>query len=118
MKRKIILKLLAMNRVIQFPITVDLAKGSEQYKLLNGEEKNLAPGDMMMADKVGIISSIIYGPDSRTRISQNTEDVIYKVYGPPGISEIRLRQHLDDIHHYIQFITPNVLLDEFMVYRL
>lgn len=103
---------------IRFPIIVDLAKGNESYKLLNGEEKILASRDMMMADKEGIISSIIYGPDDRTKINKNTRDVLYTVYVPPGIPEIRLRQHLNDIRGYIQLIAPDALMEEMEVYQL
>jgi DNA/RNA-binding domain of Phe-tRNA-synthetase-like protein len=53
--------------VLQLPLTLDVATGSERYTLLRGDDQILKPGDMMIRDQNGIISSIIYGPDQRTQ---------------------------------------------------
>src|SRR5512135_1434722 len=55
--------------VLQTPLTLDVATGTERYILLRGEEQTLKPGDMLIRDQEGIISSIIYGPDRRTQIT-------------------------------------------------
>ena len=49
--------------VLQLPLTLDVSKGTESYKLMRGGEQVLKADDMMISDKVGIISNIIYGPD-------------------------------------------------------
>lgn len=91
---------------IALPVGVELSKGDEGYQLLNGMEKELPAGDMFMEDREGIISSIIYGPDNRTQISEKTNKVLYTIYAPPGIEESLINEHLNDINHYIQIAAP------------
>ncbi len=54
---------------VQMPVGIDVAKGTERYIRLNGQEQELKPGDMMIADAQGVISSVIYGPDRRTQFT-------------------------------------------------
>lgn len=91
---------------IALPVGVELSKGEERYQLLNNMEKKLPEGDMFMEDREGIISSIIYGPDNRTQISEKTNKVLYTIYAPPGIEESLINEHLNDINHYIQIAAP------------
>lgn len=100
---------------INLPISVDLSKGGESYILLNGMEKKLPPGDMMMEDQEGIISSIIYGPDYRSRISEKTSSALYIVYAPPGIEEALIREHFDDIMYYMNIVSPQAEIEKMMV---
>ena len=55
--------------VLQLPLSLDVATGTEQYTTLRGEQQTLKAGDMMISDQVGVISSIVYGPDQRTQIT-------------------------------------------------
>lgn len=103
---------------ITLPIRVDLPAGTEKYKLLNGMEKELVSGDMMMADREGIISSIIYGPDDRTQITEDTNRVLYTVYAPPGIEGGLIREHFNDINRYIHLVAPDTQMEEMVVYQL
>src|SRR5512147_2354293 len=73
--------------VLHLPLRLDVATGSEQYTLLRGDEQVLKPGDMLISDQEGVISSIIYGPDRRTQITPATQNVIFTVYAPSGIDE-------------------------------
>ena len=66
---------------------------------------------MMMADNQGTISSVIYGPDRRTRITQETENPLFVVYAPPGVGEGRVARHLQDIKEYIELFSPEVFVD-------
>ena len=76
---------------------VAAATGTETYQLLDGQQHALQPGDMFIQDQVGILSSIIHGPDQRTRITPDTTHVLFTVYAPAGISEDRVREHLTDL---------------------
>ena len=89
---------------IDRPLKLDVSRGKEKYTLLNGQEKELLPNDMMISDLKGIISSIIYGPDKRTRIKPNTRNVLFVVYAPPGIEKSKVFQHLQDIQNYVDII--------------
>ena len=66
--------------MLQLPLALDVATGTESYTLLRGEHQTLKPGDMLIRDRVGIISSIIYGPDQRTQITSEAHNVIFTVY--------------------------------------
>jgi len=103
---------------IKLPIRVDLSQGSERYILLNGQEKELVPGDMMMVDGNGTISSIIYGPDNLTQITKNTKNVLYVVYVPPGIKEELLEHHLQDINQYVKIVSTDAVLETRQIYRI
>ena len=96
---------------LELPVTLDIAKGHEQYTMLNGREQLPKSGDMMMADIQGIISSVIYGPDRRTRITQETRNPLFVVYAPPGVGEGPVIRHLQDIKEYIELLSPEVVVD-------
>ena len=49
-----------------------VSKGTESYTLLRGDEQILKAGDMMISDGMGVVSSIVYGPDQRTQITDAT----------------------------------------------
>jgi len=82
---------------VRSPLTVGVALGNERYTTLNGRDQVLKAGDMYMQDAEGVISSVLYGPDRRTRILPGTTAVLFAVYAPAGIGETAVRQHLEDI---------------------
>jgi DNA/RNA-binding domain of Phe-tRNA-synthetase-like protein len=88
------------------PVTVGVALGNERYTTLNGWDQILKAGDMFMADCEGVISSVLYGPDRRTRITPETSAVLFAVYAPAGIGETAVRQHLEDIRAGVLLIAP------------
>ncbi len=91
---------------LELPVTLDVSEGGERYMLLRGQDEELKPGDMMMFDKKGIISSIIYGPDRRTQITSSTHKVMFVTYAPAGISERMILHHLETIQDYVLIISP------------
>lgn len=96
---------------LQFPLTLDAAAGDESYTLLNGKEQMVKKQDMMLSDGAGIISSIIHGPDLRTRIVAETNHVVYTVYAPAGISPDMVSCHLADIYAYVSLLAPGAKLE-------
>jgi DNA/RNA-binding domain of Phe-tRNA-synthetase-like protein len=101
---------------VKEPVGVDVAEGSEQYIRLNGQEQQLKPSDMMIADAVGVISSVLYGPDQRTRISTGTQQVLFTVYAPPGIGEDAVGEHLGDIAVNVLLVAPQAQVETLKVY--
>lgn len=91
---------------IQTPVRLDVSDGSERYVRINGQEQVLKPGDMMIADAKGVISSVLYGPDQRTQITSDTQQVFFTVYAPAGIGEQAVRQHLHDIQANVTLVAP------------
>ncbi len=82
---------------VQQPVTIDVARGTESCIMMNGKEQTLKPGDMFMSDTAGVISSVLNGPDARTRITSNTIAALFVVYAPEGISREAVLQHLTEI---------------------
>jgi DNA/RNA-binding domain of Phe-tRNA-synthetase-like protein len=91
---------------VTLPLQVCVASGLERYTSLGGEERSLKEGDMAIRDARGVISCILYGPDSRTPITAETRDLLFTVYAPTGIGAPRVRSHLEDIQNYVRLVTP------------
>ncbi|MBC7879172.1 MAG: hypothetical protein H7Y59_18540 [Anaerolineales bacterium] len=102
--------------VLQLPLTLDVSKGTESYQLMRGDEQVLKADDMMISDKVGIISNIIYGPDKRTQITSDTRNVVFTVYAPSGIHEQAVMSHLKDIQKYVMVFAPQSQVELLNVY--
>jgi DNA/RNA-binding domain of Phe-tRNA-synthetase-like protein len=102
---------------LHLPLTLDVATGSERYTLLRGEEQVLKAGDMMISDQIGVISSILYGPDQRTQINPDTHNVIFTVYAPPGIDEQTATQHLQGIKDNVALFAPQAQVELLKVYQ-
>ena len=93
-------------KTVQMPVGVDVADGSERYTRLNGQEQELKPGDMFISDAQDVLSSIIYGPDRRTRIMPETRHVIFTVYGVPGVEKQAVHRHLEHIQTNVLLFAP------------
>jgi DNA/RNA-binding domain of Phe-tRNA-synthetase-like protein len=103
--------------IVEQPVGVDVAQGSETYMRINGQAQELKAGDMFIADKQGVLSSIIYGPDRRTQILPGTRRVLFTVYAPPGIEAEAVRRHLQDMEAYVRLIAPQAETEQLQVYE-
>ncbi len=101
---------------IRGSVGIDVAKGHERYVRINGQEQKLKPGDMMISDSEGIMSSVLYGPDYRTRITGKTRQAFFTVYAPPGIDEKAVYRHLEDIRANVELIEPAARVEVLKVY--
>ena len=101
---------------LSLPLVLDVSRGTERYTLMRGEEQILKPGDMMISDQNGVISSIIYGPDRRTQITANTRNAVFTVYAPAGIGEQAVQQHLMDIQETILTFSPGAQMELLRVF--
>jgi len=101
---------------VQTPVGVDVADGDEHFTRISGQDQQMKPGDMMISDARGLISSVIYGPDQRTKITTETTRVLFTVYAPPGIDEDAIRFHLEDIQAYASVVSPGARTDSLRVY--
>jgi DNA/RNA-binding domain of Phe-tRNA-synthetase-like protein len=101
---------------LRLPVMLSVAGGNERYTLLRGQEQVLKPGDMMMADQEGVISSIVYGPDQRTQITRETRNVLFAVYAPAGIGAQTVQAHLQDIRDYVLIVSPGATVKTLRVF--
>jgi len=93
-------------RQITGPVRFDAAQGGERYERMSGEEQQLKPADLFSADRGGILSSIIYGPDRRTRIESTADGALFTTYGVPGIRSEQVRTHLERLRDLIRVFSP------------
>ncbi|MFC1983075.1 phenylalanine--tRNA ligase beta subunit-related protein [Chloroflexota bacterium] len=101
---------------LQLPVTIGIAKGDESYIGLTGEEQTTKAGDMIISDKAGIISSVAYGPDQRTRIVTGTQNVLFTTYAPTGIMHDAVREHLHHIESNVLLVAPEAKVEILDVY--
>jgi DNA/RNA-binding domain of Phe-tRNA-synthetase-like protein len=102
--------------LVDLPLTLDVSNGTESYTLMRGEEQILKPGDMMISDRAGVISDVIYGPDQRTQITASTRNVVFTTYAPQGIEEQAVERHLQDIRDFILVFAPQAKVELLKVY--
>ncbi len=103
---------------VKLPVTLAIANGSESYVSINGKDKNPPQGDLYIKDGQGIISSIINGPDSRTKMTLGTKNALFAVYVPAEASVENVRKHLEDIQNAITVFSKNAqtkLLEVFVI---
>ena len=101
---------------LRTPLTLEVATGAEHYTLLRGELQAPKAGDMMILDNEGIISSIIYGPDQRTQITEKTRHAVFTVYGPAGIRAEDIRLQLEEILDNVRVIAPEARVEMLEVF--
>lgn len=70
---------------LQLPLQLKTASGDETYQSISGKEVTAVESDLMVCDGMGAISSIMRGPDFKSRITASTTDVLFTIYAPPGI---------------------------------
>lgn len=91
---------------LALPVRVDVTRENDRYVLMNGTERVLGAGDMMMVDGKGIVSSMLHGPDRRTRVTPDTREVLFAAYAPADIGENAVRDHLEDIRANVLLVAP------------
>ncbi len=97
--------------VVQTPVRIEVAEGSEEFVRINGRSQTLKPHDMYIADQESILSSIIYGPDQRTQITADTTRVLFTVYAPVGVVETAVLHHLEDTRDFVRIVSPDAVVE-------
>jgi DNA/RNA-binding domain of Phe-tRNA-synthetase-like protein len=97
---------------IALPLSVDVTSHDDRYVLLNGADVALQPADMRMADREGIVSSVLRGPDQRTRITPQTRNVLFAAYAPAGVGEAAVRGHFADVAANVELVAPEARTQE------
>lgn len=87
-------------------VVIDVSYDRDEITQMNGSTKNIRAGDMVMRDRLGVCCSILYGQDSRSRISSDTRHVLYVAYAPPGVPTEAVEAHLQQIEQYVRLFAP------------
>ncbi len=93
------------------PVTVDAGTGTESYTKLSQELQVVKQDDMMVVDTEGVLSTVIHGPDYRSRITLHTSDAAYVVYAPDGIQKEQVCRHLRDIKEGVLLFSPSACVE-------
>ena len=101
---------------LDLPLRLEISKGDEPYTLMRGQDQVVKAGDMMIVDRQGIISDVIYGPDQRTQIKPTTRNVAFTAYAPPGINADVVQHHLENIQSNVSIITPDATTELLRVF--
>jgi DNA/RNA-binding domain of Phe-tRNA-synthetase-like protein len=96
-------------------LRADVSADGDAYTTLGGAEAVLKRGDMLMADATGIVSSVLRGPDQRTRITPETTRAVFAVYAPAGIGHDAVRRHLEDLRANVELIASGARTEALVV---
>ncbi len=86
--------------------------GTEKYVKINGKEQQLKAGDIISIDAKGIISSVLFGPDHRTRITEDTRNCLFFSYFPYGEKETHIRLHFQEISNNLSIISDELIVED------
>jgi DNA/RNA-binding domain of Phe-tRNA-synthetase-like protein len=93
-------------------VSMDVSREGDLMTLMNGMQKSIYPGDMVMRDADGICCSIIYGQDNRSLITSTTTHALYVAYAPTGVSIDPVEMQLHKIEAIIRLFSPNARVDQ------
>ncbi len=97
--------------LISGDLTVDVADEPLYYQGIAGKKQQLVQQDLYLSDREGILSSIIKGPDYRTRLTGDSKRVLYFTYGVEGVGTALIRAHLDTIFSYLSQVYKGVEIE-------
>ncbi len=96
-------------------IEVLCSDGAEEYTKINGKIQKLKKNDIFAKNNLNIISSVLYGPDSKTKITNETKNCLFMCYSF-GLNEEDLRNHLNDLAGYLKiFVKDNITINEIKI---
>ena len=100
---------------LRAPLILDVSSGNDRYVSMRGDEQLLKAGDMFISDQAGVISTILYGPDQRSRITAATRNALFTVYAPAGISPQAVHEHLQELRDHVLVIAPRAQVERLQV---
>jgi len=75
-------------------LTLDIANDGEISRGMGGREMRTKKGEIVLRDEKEIVCVLCQGPDEKTRINEDTRNVLFYAYGIPGIEGRYLRDGL------------------------
>ena len=97
-------------------VEVAVSTGTETFGNMAGEEQTLQNGDLYLHDGAGLLGNIIYGPAHRTCITDASRNVLFLIYGVPGVPIADTRRQLADLGTYLKAGLPGAELEPIRVW--
>jgi len=79
---------------IEGKLTLDVARGGETSVGMGGRQFTMKEGEIVLRDEKDIICVLCQGADEKTRVRDDTRDVLFYSYAVPGIDGIYLKEGL------------------------
>lgn len=76
-------------------LRLDLADEGETCKGMGERQLTADEGEIVLRDEKGIVCVLCQGADEKTRVREDTQNVLFYAYGIPGIGADYLRQGLE-----------------------
>lgn len=102
--------------LLEPPLTIGATRGGEAFTQMSGKVRSLKPGDMMMADREGVVCTILHGQDARTPISVETRRALYVTYAPAGVPVEVVRRQLDALRENVLLFAPQAEVEGVEIY--
>lgn len=99
-------------------LRVDVAQGRETYTKLSGKAQSLKPGDVVLRDAEGIIASVVYGPDLRTRLREDSVGALFCAWCPLGVPVAMVEAHLERLAALVRREWPEAATDDPQILRV
>jgi DNA/RNA-binding domain of Phe-tRNA-synthetase-like protein len=71
---------------------------------------------MFIHDDEGVLSSVLYGPDFRTRITAQTSRLVFTVYAPAGIGAETIEAHIQELRRNVELVAPQAEIELMGIY--
>ncbi len=97
--------------VLAGSLRVDVSRDGDAYTKISGKDQALKPGDMIVRDAAGIIASVLYGPDFRTRVRPESTAALFGAWAPVGLSVARVEAHLEMLERLLRREWPEAVVD-------
>jgi DNA/RNA-binding domain of Phe-tRNA-synthetase-like protein len=97
-------------------LTLDVVGPDDPYVGMGGRPIQGAPGDMCIRDGAGVVSSVVYGPDDRTRLGEATKAVLFTTYAPAGIGRPAIIRQLEALAGIVRVVAPDAAVDVLAVF--
>lgn len=97
---------------LQPQFNVQLADGESSFNGMGMKKCTPPKNDILFSSNQTQLGSIICGPDHEHRIRQVTTNVLFAIYGVPGITEKQMERHFEDIRRFVSLFSPeSTILD-------
>ena len=75
-------------------LILDVARGGEISIGMGGRQFTMAEGEILLRDEKGIICVLCQGADEKTKVRDDTRNVLFYSYAVPGVDGIHLKEGL------------------------
>lgn len=83
------------------PLEIRFARRGEEAILIGGRVWRASGGELVLADRLGMLCVYVHGDAERSKVSGSTKEVLLVAYGAPGVESGYLRLALEKAVNYV-----------------